>query len=236
MDLSTVPGLLGLGVGGPGRGQHVDRGGHRHGHRRPVHVFKRFGRGARSDRYYLAMTRLFALVSIVCGTLFAMLIPRFGGMIPFYVVLTGTFFLPLTVPYLGGALYPKASRGSGMASLVGGILLGSVLFLGADASPPVLGHPQTAAVLGVGVRLGGVLRLERGREPPARLHPRDRAGEHLEPPGPGPPGPPEDAAQVLRAFRRSLGKDAKTWTSTRSGECPRTLRGTPIPRRSSWPR
>ena len=29
-----------------------------------------------------------------------------------------------------------------MASLVGGILLGSVLFLGADALPPVLGHPQ----------------------------------------------------------------------------------------------
>ena len=40
------------------------------------------------------MTRLFALVSIVCGTLFAMLIPRFGGMIPFYVVLTARSSYP----------------------------------------------------------------------------------------------------------------------------------------------
>ena len=142
--LSVVPGLLGLGVAalvvasmstGAGIGTAIAG-------LMTVDVFKQFGRGERSDTYYLRMTRLFASLSIVCGTLFAMLIPRFGGMIPFYVAFTGTFFLPLTVPYLGGALYPKASRGSGMAALVGGILLGSVLFLGADSLPAALGHPQ----------------------------------------------------------------------------------------------
>jgi Na+/proline symporter len=109
-----------------------------------VDVFKLGRDNGRSDRDDLRMTRLFASASIVCGTLFAMFIPMFGGMIPFYVAMTGTFFLPLTVPYVGGALYRSASRGSGIASLVGGIGLGSVLFLGGELEvlPPVLSHPQ----------------------------------------------------------------------------------------------
>lgn len=99
-------------------------------------------RAERDERYHLMMTRLFASLSIVCGTLFAMFIPSFGGMIPFYVAFTGTFFLPLTVPYVGGALYKHASRGAGMASLLGGTGLGLVLFAGSSLLPPLLGHPQ----------------------------------------------------------------------------------------------
>lgn len=97
-----------------------------------------------TDRKYLWLTRLVACLSIVCGTLFAMLIPHFKGMIPFYVALTGTFFLPLTVPYIGGALYRRASRGSGMAALVAGVAVGSVLFFGDwfKFLPAGLSHPQ----------------------------------------------------------------------------------------------
>ncbi len=94
-----------------------------------------------------------ALFSAICqeharlsprGQAFAMLIPMFGGMIPFYTAMTGTFFLPLTVPYVGGALYRQASRRSGMASVAGGIALGCVLFFGGqfELLPPVLSHPQ----------------------------------------------------------------------------------------------
>ena len=105
-------------------------------------IFKRFSRTVRHDKFYLRLTRIFAALSIICGTFFAMGIPRFGGMIPFYVAFTGTFFLPLTVPYVGGALYKKASRGSGMAALLGGMGLGSFLFLGSDFLPIWMGHPQ----------------------------------------------------------------------------------------------
>ena len=107
-----------------------------------VDMFKYLGQSDRTDKYHLGMTRLFAALSIICGTLFAMLIPTFGGMIPFYVAFTGTFFLPLTVPYVGGALYKNASRGSGMAALAGGVGLGLVLFLGSGHLPTALGHPQ----------------------------------------------------------------------------------------------
>lgn len=97
-----------------------------------------------TDRKYLWLTRIFACLSIVCGTMFAMLIPLFEGMIPFYVALTGTFVLPLTVPYIGGALYRRASRGSGMASLVAGVGVGSILFLGDwfKFLPAEVAHPQ----------------------------------------------------------------------------------------------
>jgi Na+/proline symporter len=107
-----------------------------------VDIFKYLGRTKHADVYRLRMTRVFASLAIICGTLFAMLIPKFGGMIPFYVAFTGTFFLPLTVPYIGGALYRKASRGSGMAALAGGVGVGTLLFLGKDLLPPFLGHPQ----------------------------------------------------------------------------------------------
>jgi SSS family solute:Na+ symporter len=106
-----------------------------------VDVFKPLKRKTRSDRYYLWITRLFASLSIICGTMFAMFIDHFKGMIPFYVAFTGTFFLPMVVPYVGGALYRRASRGSGMAALVAGIGLGSILFLGYEL-PQLLECPQ----------------------------------------------------------------------------------------------
>jgi hypothetical protein len=110
--------------------------------------------GRKSDRYFLGMTRLFASLSIVCGTMFAMLIPTFGGMIPFYVALTGTFFLPLTVPYVGGALYKNASRGAGLASLLSGTGLGCILFLLSHLLPTTLGHPQWRPFWVLGFSIG----------------------------------------------------------------------------------
>jgi hypothetical protein len=107
-----------------------------------IDIFRYREDQARNEKYHLRMTRLFASLSIVCGTMFAMFIPEFGGMIPFYVAMTGTFFLPLTVPYVGGALYRNASRGAGIASLVGGTGLGCILFLGSSKLPVMLGHPQ----------------------------------------------------------------------------------------------
>jgi hypothetical protein len=108
----------------------------------------------RSDKYHLRMTRLFASLSIICGTMFAMLIPSFGGMIPFYVALTGTFFLPLTVPYVGGALYRNASRGAGIASLLCGTGLGCLLFFASHHLPPELGHPQWRPFWVLGFSIG----------------------------------------------------------------------------------
>lgn len=109
-----------------------------------VDVLRSFRRNEQSDRHRLLMTRIFATLSILVGTLFAMAIPWFKSMIDFYVALTGTFFLPLIVPYVGGALYRRASRGSGIAALVGGIGVGSLLFLGNEFQwlPAVLSHPQ----------------------------------------------------------------------------------------------
>lgn len=109
-----------------------------------VDVLRSFQSTRLSDKQRLLMTRVFAMLSILVGTLFAMAIPWFKSMIDFYVALTGTFFLPLIVPYVGGALYRKASRGSGIAALVGGIGVGSFLFLGNELEwlPTVLGHPQ----------------------------------------------------------------------------------------------
>lgn len=107
-----------------------------------VDIYKRFCKSEPSDEYCLKLTRIFAASSIICGTLFAMGIPHFGGMIPFYVAFTGTFFLPLTVPYVGGALYKHASRGSGLASVIGGVIAGAFLFLGKEYLPVWLGHPQ----------------------------------------------------------------------------------------------
>ena len=107
-----------------------------------VDIIKRFSKSVKPDEFYLRLTRIFAALSIVCGTFFAMGIPRFGGMIPFYVAFTGTFFLPLTVPYIGGTLFRKASRGSGMATLLGGVGVGLFLFLGSGFVPTWMGHPQ----------------------------------------------------------------------------------------------
>lgn len=110
-----------------------------------VDVLKYSSDDESADRTRLRLTRVFACLSIMCGTLFAMFIERYGGMIPFYVAITGTFVLPLTVPYVGGALYRGASRGSGMAALLAGVSVGMLLFLGGEFKflPAELTHPHT---------------------------------------------------------------------------------------------
>ncbi|MCP5118384.1 MAG: hypothetical protein GY953_46825, partial [bacterium] len=82
-------------------------------------------------------------LTILIGALFAHGIPAMGGLLPFYLAFTGTLFLPLTVPYIGGALYRRASRWSGMAAVGGGFLVGAVLMLLSDRLPAYLGHPMS---------------------------------------------------------------------------------------------
>ena len=106
-----------------------------------VDIYGRFFRREASDRHYLIVARVLAALVILIGTCFAMLIPEFGGMVPFYMAFAGSVFLPLTVPYIG-AVYKKASRWSGLAAVVGGSLLGGLLFLFSDQLPVTLGHPQ----------------------------------------------------------------------------------------------
>ena len=105
-----------------------------------VDIYSRFIKKDASDAHYLWITRILATATIIIGTLFAYFIPRMGGMIPFYLAMTGTFFLPLTVPYIGGALYQAASRWSGVASTLSGAGLGLFLFLLEKQIPVWMGH------------------------------------------------------------------------------------------------
>jgi SSS family solute:Na+ symporter len=107
-----------------------------------VDVYARFIRPNAADAHYLMVSRLIAALSILVGSVFARAIPAMGGLLPFYVAFTGSLFLPLAVPYLGGALYSKASRGSGTAAVVGGFTTGLSLILLSDLLPVYLGHHQ----------------------------------------------------------------------------------------------
>lgn len=81
-----------------------------------------------TDKQKLMWTRVFATAAIVLGAILSSQVGNYGGMVPFYVTFSGTFVLPLTVPYLASAFCPWASRWSGFASIVGGCALGLVLF------------------------------------------------------------------------------------------------------------
>jgi len=105
-----------------------------------VDIYARFMKKDAPDAHYLRITRTFASVIIILGTLFAYFIPRMGGMIPFYLAMTGTFFLPLTVPYIGGAFFPFLSRWSGFVSTLSGAGLGLVLFALEKQIPVWMGH------------------------------------------------------------------------------------------------
>lgn len=107
-----------------------------------VDIYGRFVKGGASDGRYLILARIVAVLVILIGTFFAMLIPRFGGMVPFYVAFAGSMFLPLTVPYVGAALYKKASRWSALVATVGGSLVGTFFFLFSGQLPVIMGHPQ----------------------------------------------------------------------------------------------
>ena len=107
-----------------------------------VDVYARFIRRDATDAHYLVVSRLGAALSILVGSAFARAIPAMGGLLPFYVAFTGSLFLPLAVPYIGGALYSRASRGSGTAAVVGGFATGLVLILLEDLLPVYMGHRQ----------------------------------------------------------------------------------------------
>ncbi len=107
-----------------------------------VDVYARFLKPGEEDRHYLWVSRIAATLTILIGTVFAQGIPLMGGLLPFYLAFTGSLFLPLTVPYLGGALYRRASRWSGMAAVVAGFLVGTCLILLASRLPVFLGHPM----------------------------------------------------------------------------------------------
>jgi len=105
-----------------------------------VDIYARFVKREAPDAHYLRLTRIFASATIIIGTLFAYFIPRMGGMIPFYLAMTGTFFLPLTVPYIGGAFFSFLSRWSGFVSTLSGAGLGLILFAFQKQIPVWMGH------------------------------------------------------------------------------------------------
>jgi SSS family solute:Na+ symporter len=107
-----------------------------------VDIYARFLNRDAADQHYLLVSRVAAGLTILIGSLFARAIPTMGGLLPFYVAFTGSLFLPMTVPYIGGALYSRASRGSGLAAVVGGFLVGTTLFLLGDTGPVWMTHPQ----------------------------------------------------------------------------------------------
>jgi solute:Na+ symporter, SSS family len=107
-----------------------------------VDVYARFFKRDATDAHYLRVSRIGAALTILIGSLFARAIPAMGGLLPFYVAFTGSLFLPMTVPYIGGALYGRASRWSGMAAVVGGFLVGSTLILLGEHAPVWMSHPQ----------------------------------------------------------------------------------------------
>jgi solute:Na+ symporter, SSS family len=107
-----------------------------------VDVYARFLKPGADDRHYLRVSRIAAALTILVGALFARGIPAMGGLLPFYLAFTGTLFLPLTVPYIGGALYRRASRRSGVAAVGAGFLVGAILMLLSGWLPTWLGHPM----------------------------------------------------------------------------------------------
>jgi SSS family solute:Na+ symporter len=107
-----------------------------------VDIYARFIRPDAEDAHYLRITRIVAAVTIIIGSIFARAIPAMGGLLPFYLAFTGSLFLPMTVPYIGGALYSKAGRQSGMAAVIGGFTVGAILLLFDDILPLYMSHPQ----------------------------------------------------------------------------------------------
>ncbi|MGC6460117.1 MAG: sodium:solute symporter family protein [Akkermansiaceae bacterium] len=105
-------------------------------------VFGIMGKEEMGDARKLALTRLFSTSAIVLGSLLSSQVSNFGGMVPFYTTFSGTFVLPLTVPYLAAAFFPSASRHSALASLVAGCLVGLVLFNAVGLLPASMTHPQ----------------------------------------------------------------------------------------------
>ena len=97
--------------------------------------FKIINSNKYTERQKLWWSRGFATAAVICGALLASQVGKYGGMVSFYTIFTGTFVLPLTVPYLAAAFCPWASRWSAVASVAGGCVLGFVLFFGEGTLP-----------------------------------------------------------------------------------------------------
>lgn len=110
-----------------------------------VDIYANYIRKGASDQHYLMMARVFAVVAMVVGIALTLAIPYLGGLIPFYTAITGTFFVPLAIPYVVGSLYPKASRWSGFLGVLVAVAFGLVLFfddMGAKSLPIWLRQAQ----------------------------------------------------------------------------------------------
>jgi solute:Na+ symporter, SSS family len=116
-------------------------------------VFKIMDSGKLTDRQKLGWTRFFSTAAIVLGSILSSQVSKFGGMVPFYVTFSGTFVLPLTVPYLAAAFFPQASRHSALASLVTGCGVGLILFNAGGSLPIYLTQPQCRPLWVLGAAL-----------------------------------------------------------------------------------
>ena len=114
-------------------------------------VFKILDSDKFTAKQKLAWTRVFSVGAIILGSLLFSQVEEAGGMVKFYTAFTGTFVLPLTVPYLAAAFFPQASRHSALASLIAGCGLGLVLVNTAGTLPDHMTHPQCRPLWVLGV-------------------------------------------------------------------------------------
>ena len=154
MTMYLTPGLLGLGVAalvvgsmstGAGIGTAISG-------LLTNDVFRMMNSEKYTEAQRLKWARIFATIAIVLGSLLSMKVKDFGGMVPFYVTFSGTFVLPLTVPYLAAAFFPAASRHSALASLIAGCLVGLVLFL-VEGLPEYMTQAQCRPIWVLGTSL-----------------------------------------------------------------------------------
>ena len=94
-----------------------------------IDLYRRFIRPDAAEGHYLLFARFASLVAIGLGTVLAFFVERMGGIVPFYIAVTGTLFMPMATPYLAVGLFPRASRRSGLTSVVLGAGVGLVLML-----------------------------------------------------------------------------------------------------------
>jgi Na+/proline symporter len=138
-------------------------------------VFPIINNDKMSDSRKLWITRAIATGAIILGAFLSTQVGNYGGMVPFYVAFTGTFVLPLTIPYLATVFCPWASKGSALASLIAGCALGLVLFNAEDHLPIYMTQAQCRPlwVLGTTILMLVAWSLlenrSKGREPHSSL-------------------------------------------------------------------
>ena len=196
-----------------------------------VDVYARFIRPGADDRHYLLVSRLAAAAAILIGTAFARGIPAMGGLLPYYLAFTGSLFLPLTVPYLGGAFCPRASRWSGMAAVGCGFVAGACLILLESRLLVCLGHPMWRPYWSFGTAWAAFFLCSWIENRVRGPIPRDQVAAVLNRRDLGAPGTPEE---VTARIRRLLGAhpDPARFTEV---PCPGVPAGLPLLKRpATW--